>query len=253
MGRNAWAEMDPDLASMKRSGGIGWGKVLAGLGAIAAITFVGAYYVPLYRAHGTLSREHQRISEKAQALDQSLVQAQRTLQAAETKLKGMESEQSARESGSAKSTARAENVLAALNTALERHAARGKLLVGKDGDDVVVAIADSLVFSPKKLDVSAQGRGLLCDVAKASAGNLLVVQAFDAGDTPAAPLAAKYPTAWSLRSARAASVAEALADKCGVKPARLAAAGVGAPHPNSTGAKLLPDYIELHVRFSDVL
>ena len=253
MGRNAWAEMDPDLASMKRTGGISWSKVLIGLIVIGVVTFIAAYYVPLYRAHSTLTREHQRISEKAQTLDTGLVQAQRSLQAVEAKLKTLEDEQSERETGSAKSAAQADGVQAALASALERYAKRGGLVVGKDGSDVVVAVADALLFAPKKLDVSGQGRSLLCDVAKASGANLLVVQAFDSGEPPEAPLSTKFPTAWSLRSARAASIAEALADKCGVKPARLAAAGLGAVRPSSIGAKLPPDHVELHVRFGDAL
>lgn len=253
MGRNAWAEMDPDIASMKRSGGISWSKVLIGLIVIGVVTFIAAYYVPLYRAHSTLTREHQRISEKAQALDTGLVQAQRSLQAVEAKLKTLEDERSERETGSAKSAAQVDNVHAALTNALDRHAKRGGLMVGKDGADVVVAIDDALLFAPKKVDVSGQGRALLCEVAKAGGSNLLIVQAFDSGEPPEAPLATKFPTAWSLRSARAASIAEALGDKCGVKPARLAAAGVGAVRPSSVGAKLPPSHIEVHVRFGDAI
>jgi flagellar motor protein MotB len=252
MGRNPWDEIDPDLARMKgSSGGMSWGKVFVGLIVIAVVTLFGAYYVPLHRAHATLSREHQKISDKAQSLDQQLVSAQRSMQSMESKLKGLESEQDARASGSAKSAAEADGVRSTLATALDRHVKKGGVAVGKEGSDVVVALADTLLFAPKKLDVSGGGRALLCEIAKSSGStSALIVRALDAGEAPAEPLAAKFPTVWALRSARAASIAETLADKCGVKPARLSASAAGG-RPSNTASTLPPEHIEVYVRSSD--
>jgi flagellar motor protein MotB len=169
----------------------------------------------------------------------------------ETKLKSLESEHDARESGSAKSAALADSVRGALATALDRYTKKGGVALGKEAGDVVVAVSDNMLFTPKKVDVSGSGRALLCELAKGSgSSSTLVVRAFDAGEPPAEPLAAKFPTAWSLRAARAASVAETLADKCGVKPARLVASGVGGRASN-TASTLPPEHIEVHVRASE--
>jgi chemotaxis protein MotB len=251
MGRNPWDEIDPDLARMKgSSGGMSWGKVFVGLIVIAVVTLFGAYYVPLYRAHATLSREHRKISDKAQALDQQVVLAQRSLQSMETKLKSLESEHDARESGSARSAALADGVRNTLAAALDRYTKKGGVAVGKEAGDVVVAVSDSVLFAPKKVDVSGAGRALLCELAKGSGASFLVVRAFDAGEPPAEPLAAKFPSAWALRAARAASVAETLSEKCGVKPARLVASGVGGRASN-IASTLPPEHIEVVVRAGD--
>lgn len=248
MGRNPWEDMDPDVLAMRGGGGSGmsWGKIFIGLIVIGVLTFFAAYYIPLFRAHDTLTAEHRRISDRAQALDQKLGQTNTALQAAQAKLRTLEAEQSQRESGTLQATARTDSVRAALGTAFERYSRKGSLAVGAEGDRVIVALADALVFAPRKLDVSNQGRSILCEFAKASGGRAIEVRAFDSGEPPAAPLATKYPTAWSLRNARAAGIAEVLTEKCGVQASKLLAAGAGSVQSASTlGAKLPAERVEL--------
>lgn len=225
-----------------------WGKVFVGLIVIGVVTFFAAYYIPLFRAHDTLTAEHRRIADKAQSLDQRLGQTNAALAAAQTKLRALEAEQSQRESGSAQASARTDSVRTALGTALERYSRKGALMVGAEGERVIVATSDAALFAPRKLDVSNQGRSILCEIAKAAGGRALEVRAFDSGEPPGEPLAAKFPSAWSLRSARAAGVAEVLAEKCGVEASKLTASGVGSLQAASPlGAKLSPDRVELAI------
>lgn len=224
-----------------------WGKVLVGLVVIAIGTFVAAYYVPLYRAHDTLSQEHRRVTDKIQALGQSLAQAQQSVSSLESKLRALESERQEREAGNSRTAAEVERLQAALSSSLDRYTKRGGVSLARDGNQVVVAIADTAVFAPRKLDVTSQGRALLCDVAKGVGSGTLDVRAFDSGEEPEPALAAKFPNVWALRAARAASLAEVLAGKCGVQPARLVASGVGDTRPSSSGTKMPVERIEIRV------
>lgn len=242
MGRNPWQDMDPDEVGMmgRRASGMSFGKVFTGLIAIGVLTFVGAYYVPLYRAHTTLTHEHERISGRVRELEQQLASAQTSIKGLETKLSGLAEQQGASGAG-------LDGVQATLSQSLDRYVKRGGVVVGKEGNEVVIALSDSQVFYPKKVDVSAMGRLLLCDIAKSSGASLLSVRAFDSGAEPGPPLSSKFSTAWALRSARAASIAETLAEKCGVKPARLVASGVGST-AGTTGSSLPPEHIEVRVQ-----
>ncbi|HEY8944021.1 MAG TPA: hypothetical protein VIM73_07160 [Polyangiaceae bacterium] len=239
MGRNAWEDIDPEIAAMKSSmrprGGMSWGRVLVGLIAIGIVTFVGAYYVPLYRAHTTLSREHERIAEKAKTLEARQVEARTAIAGLETKLRALEEERSARESGNARAAADAEKFRSELSGAIARFVKRGGFAVGVVDGHAVAGLAVPLVFLPRKLDVSNSGTGILCELAKAGGSRAMIVRVHGS-EEPSGPLARTFPSAGALRAGRAASVVSTLVTKCGVQEGRLTAAGAGAPGaPSLTG------------------
>lgn len=232
---------------MRPRGRMGWGRILVGLIVIGVITFVGAYYVPLYRAHTTLSLEHGKVSGKVLELEKSLTETRSTASALDTKLAALQTLQNERDSGKAEDAAEVERLHSELTDRLGRHAKKGGLSVGKDGSRVVVAITDTLVFSPRKLDVSPPGRLLLCELARASGTSRFRVRALGSEDRPSPPLSQKYTTAWSLAAARAASVAEILSSKCGVKSERLLASAAPGARPSPAGSKLGSEQIEIEL------
>ena len=106
----------------------------------------------------------------------------------------------------------------------------------------MVALSDALVFAPRKLEVTPEGRQLLCEIQKASAGRRLAVTAIVDPKANIPQLKAKYPGLWELTAARVASVAEELESKCGAPRARLrtSSAGPAASNVNFDGREARP-------------
>jgi chemotaxis protein MotB len=246
MARNPW-EDDPDLQAFagRRSGGMPWGRVLVGLVVVSGLTFVGAYYLPLFRAHDTLSAEHQRAVSQSKTLERSLTDAQAELQKAKARRDELEAEKSKRESGSASAASDLEGTRSELAAKFDKAIKKNLADVTVKNGIVTVSLADALVLSPKKLDVSGGGKQMLCDIAKAASARALWIFALDDGAAVDPNFAAKYPNAWALRSARASSLADTLETKCGVKPALLQALASARPTNND---KLPPTHFELEIR-----
>ncbi len=69
------AGLEPHAKSSTGQGG----RLFVGLLAIGACTFIGAYYVPLYRAHRALNREYRALAEQAEALKAASLSTQSEL------------------------------------------------------------------------------------------------------------------------------------------------------------------------------
>ncbi|HYO97168.1 MAG TPA: hypothetical protein VER33_21810 [Polyangiaceae bacterium] len=237
-------------SSMRPSGGNRWGRIALLLVVVASVTFVAAYYVPLVRAHADLTAEHRRAADKVQSAEREVTSARTELKASRDKLATLEAERQAQEAGKGQatsatpSTEKRDATRAQLTALLEKHLKKGVAAVALQDGQLVVALADALVFAPRKLDVTPAGRALLCQLAKANDGALRVVGT-DNGQKPPPGLAQKYPSAWVLRAARAGSVAEALENKCSVPAARLSAAGSATASAKLGGAKPPAQHLEL--------
>ena len=226
MARNPWDD-DPDLMAFsgRRSGGMPWGRVFGGLIVVVGLTFLGAYYLPLFLAHDTLAAEHQRAVDQARALEQSLADAKAELQKAAARRDELEAERQKRESGSANAASDVETLRADLASKLDKYIKKNLADVAVKNGVVTVSLADSLVLLPKKMEVGGGAKQVLCDVAKSASGRSLWVFALDDGSAPDEALASKYPGNWGVRTARAATVADVLETKCNVKPRDLSALG----------------------------
>lgn len=227
MARNPW-EDDPDLqafAGRRSGGGMPWGRVLVGLVVVSGLTFLGAYYLPLFRAHDTLAAEHQRTVDQTKTLEQSLADAKAQLQKASARRDELEAERQKRESGSASAASDLEALRTDLATKLDKFVKKNLADVSVKNGLVTVSLADSLVLLPKKLEVGAGAKQVLCDIAKSAGARSLWIYAIDDGSEPDAAVAAKYPGNWAMRTARAAAVADTLESKCGVKARDLLALG----------------------------
>jgi chemotaxis protein MotB len=248
MGKSPWDE-DSDVPAFarSRSGSTRWGRVFLGVAFVIVATFVGAYYLPLFRAHDTLSAEHRRVSEQNQTLQRSLNEAQAELKTAKARRDELEAEQHQREATKTGQSSELETVRSELKSKLDRYLKKGSELGSRDGH-LVLAIPDALVFSAGKLEVSNTGKQLLCDFAKASGRKPLNVLALDASDSVAPAFAAKFPSVLALRAARAAAVAETLQAKCEVDAGALRIQlPLAAPAATLEGAKLAPVRIELEL------
>lgn len=253
MGKNPFEEMDPDLnamgASMRPAAGpVSWGRVVTGILVVGCATFAFAYYLPLQRAHETLTRSFSQLQsqvdtanrglKEAQAQAQEATEAKRTLEGQLSELKQVD-----------KAHAETNRALtSALESKLQKPLAKNQAAVGTADAQAVAALSLAYVLSPGKLDVSPQGKDALCAVAgAASKKNIRVLAVADKKSIPAA-LAAKLKTPLDYGSAVAALVAQTLLDKCSVEPARLSATGFPAEpaaNPKHEGKKLAGARVEL--------
>ncbi|MEZ4502206.1 MAG: OmpA family protein [Dehalococcoidia bacterium] len=101
--------------------------------------------------------------------------------------------------------------------------ALGTIVVGRQQDDIVIRLADHLLFPSASAELQPEARELMQVVADVlqTVPNAVRVE----GHTDNVPVGtAAYPTNWELSSARATAVLRALVD-AGVSPVRLSAAG----------------------------
>jgi flagellar motor protein MotB len=229
MAKNPWND-DPDLAAMRpKRGAMPWGRVFIGILVVACGTFALAYYLPLHRAHRSLTDDHTRLRGQLESASSSLKQAQSDLKAAEAKRDELEADRDKRESALKGKSAEAQTLKSSLANSLDKFSKKKLALVGADEAGVRVALSTGLLFGAGKLDVSASGQIALCEIAKASGSRPLRVIGI-ASDVPAA-LKTKFATPWVYASAAAASAAEALESKCSVAPSRLTSERPGATRP----------------------
>ncbi|HLV67368.1 MAG TPA: hypothetical protein VKY73_16215 [Polyangiaceae bacterium] len=236
MGKNPWDELDPDIRAMssglrREGGGRRWATLGLFVLGLAGVTLLLAYYVPLRQAHGALIEEHKKLAAKAKEAERAALDAQRELEKSERHRGELEHAAEQRESERAAVAGRREALAKTLDETLGKSAKKGAYAVGTTPNGVVVALADSALFTPKKLDLSTDGRKLLCAVEGAAGKNKLGVHAPTDAKASGA-LRQKYPSVWAFAAARAAAVTEALESKCGASRQRLRA---GAASPSRAG------------------
>jgi flagellar motor protein MotB len=249
MAKNPWND-DPDLAAMRpKRGAMPWGRVLIGVLVVACGTFALAYYLPLHRAHRSLTDDHTRLRGQLESASNSLKQTQSDLKEAAAKRDELEADREKRESASKGRSAEAQTLKTKLASSLEKFSKKKLALVGADDAGVHVALSTGLLFGAGKLDVTASGQIALCEIAKASGSRPLRVIGI-ASDVPAA-LQAKFASAWVYASAAAASAADVLESKCSVAPSRLTSERPGAARaPGSTFGGDVPPATRVEVVIS---
>jgi flagellar motor protein MotB len=229
MARNPWND-DPDVAAMRpRRGPMPWGRVLIGVVLVGCGTFGLAYYLPLYRAHRSLSDDHSRLRGQLETAQGTLGKVQSDLKSVTEKHDELAAERDKRESATKGKSAELAGVKSALAAALEKSVKKKQVLVGSDDSGVRVALSSAFLFTTGKVEPSGSGRAALCEVAKASGSRPLRVVGVT-GEVPAL-LKLKFPNSWAYTGAATASVAETLAEKCAVLPARISTEAPGAPRP----------------------
>jgi chemotaxis protein MotB len=244
----AWEDLaEADLGPYGKKRGTSWGKVLVGLLLIGFVTFVAAYYVPLYQAHQRLSAQYRELNQRSQALSDSVSKAQQELKSATGQRDQLQAERDRADAAQKTDGDRQERLRSALASKLDKFVKKGNAgVVVKEGA-LFVAFDSAVLFSPQKLDLSPAGRQLLCDAVKVGEAKSVMVSASLAEGSSAPPALAKlYPTPWALSAARAAAVAQALQDTCALPATQLRATGVANREPLPT-LKISGDHLELEL------
>jgi chemotaxis protein MotB len=240
----AWAEEPDQNAFAGRApsgGGSTFKRVLVGFAVVGVATFVAAYYLPLYRAHQSLTVEQRTLSQKVETLESTLSTSKRELESVSREKSELSAEREKRDGVTKAGEEKLATLKKDISVKLEKAIAKGGVSLTVAGESVIVGVTDGLVFTPNKSDVSPKGKLLLCDVAKAASGRSIALS----GVSAEAP--ATFDSIWGYTAARAASAAATLESKCGVSAQKLSATGRGAqssPEANREFGKL-PSRLEI--------
>lgn len=253
MAKNPFETMDPDLRAMGASmrptaGPVSWGRVLTGILVVGCATFALAYYLPLQRAHETLTRSFSQLQSQVDTANRGLKEAQaQTQEASEAKqaLQGQLNELKQLDKAHAEAN---RAVTSSLEAKLQKPLAKNQAAVGSMDAQAVVALSLAYVLTPGKLEVSPQGKDALCTTA--AAANKKTIRVLAVADKKSIPavLAAKLKTPLDYTSGVAALVAQTLLDKCSVEPTRVSGTGFPAEpaaNPKLEGKKLAGARVEL--------
>lgn len=252
MGKNRFEDLDPDLQAMRASmrpasAPVRWGRVLTGVLIVACATFAFAYHLPLQRAHQTLTSQFSELQAQVDTANRSLEEARGQVKTLTEKRDVLENELKEQAAAAKSQNEGVSDLKQAVESKLKKAIGKDLASVGVDGSKIVASIALGSVLSRGKLDVSAEGKTLLCDVAQASGKRNIRVLAVAGKSVPAA-YATKLKTPWDFSTAVASSVAQALAGQCSVDPDRLSATGfAGEPPagPQFEGKRVAAPRVEL--------
>ena len=232
MARKAAWEDASDLGPYGKSRSTSWGRVFILLLLVGIGTFVGAYYMPLYRAQQKLAEQYRGLSQQSQSLTESAQKAQSDLKSVTADRDALRAEHDRRESAKKGEGDQLERVRADLSIKLDKFLKKGSAILAPNGGSLLVALDGAVLFVPQKLDFSLAGKAALCDVAKGAQGFSVRVSGSLAEDATVPPgLAASFANPWALSAARAAAVTQLFEDKCGFAGGQLNATGNGKHEP----------------------
>jgi hypothetical protein len=232
MGKNPF-EDDSDVQAMRASmrpaaGPMRWGQVLTGILIVACATFAFAYYLPLQRAHSTLTQRFSELQAQVSSANRALEESRKQAKALEEKQQALASQvDQAQENEKARSAA-SQTIKSALESKLQKALEKNQAAIGVANAQAVASLSLAHLLTPNKLEISPQGKVTLCGVASASNDRPLRVLAVADKKSIPAPLAAKLKTPLQYSVAVAQLVTETLLDKCSVLATRVSATGVAA-------------------------
>ena len=147
-----------------------------------------------------------------------------------------------RETAAEKQAAQAEleRTRADLASKLASEIKDGEVVIRLRGGDLVVDVADKVLFDTGKAEVSDRGQAVLKQVAASIVRMpkrvFQVSGHTDAARVKSADVREHYPTNWELSTARATNVVRFLQEKCGIPGRRLVAAGYAEHQPVASNA-----------------
>ena len=222
-----------EAALVKKPKPIGW--FAAGLIGVAALGFVGAYYLPLQAAHTTLLEKHEELAKKSNELDQALKDKNKALTSStqrkdelERFVKGGTEAENKLKSQLQIEQATAERQLTAYIKAKLAH-------VEVADTELVLGFSERAVFSPHAEKMIPQSQTQICKAIQSIGQN----KDFTLRVETRTPATEK--DAWALSAARAAAAAELLTARCKVDAGQVVA------ESNLTSGDEAGDALVIHV------
>lgn len=205
------------------------------------------YYVPLRRETLRLRTEHRALSEGASTARADLARAESELAAARARARELESSLEEQKGTLEKTQDRIDKLKERLTAQFSRLHQAKLLTVASAADRVSVAVAASVLFADHRPIVTANGRSLLCDLAKTImddfAGQIRVTGYYGKPDIAERELARRYATAWELSAVRAAAAVDALEKTCRAPTDRFLAVGYGPRAAGPLGENVALEFV----------
>ncbi len=228
MGKNPWEDPDHEVAAlaatMRTKSPNRWLRIAVGLLVVAVLTFVAAYYVPLFRAHDALRDDFQQLSERRRVLDETLKNKERELEHTKEEKAALQAKIDQRAAAEQAVTERLEKLETSISSSLRAQQTRGLAASSVEDGQVRISLANNLVFSPHTLTIGSRGTSVLCDaVSEVKGGSIRVTSVTSPDEPPSVQLRSKYSTPRELSAARAAAVSNRIEQSCKVPAERLEA------------------------------
>ncbi|MGC4068727.1 MAG: hypothetical protein QM784_29580 [Polyangiaceae bacterium] len=237
MGKKDWqrALEEDDLSAVvsTQSRGRGW-RVASIVLLLGIATFGAAYYIPLYRAHSTLTDEYKKLSAESQTQRKQLTETIDTLKKVAEERDRLASQTRGVRDSQESAAQQIEKVEGAVGAALKKFTGKGKVEIARTTDAIEVTLASPALLGLGTADVTDFGKKTMCALAGALKSKDVQLQIIGNGADPKTKTAVSFP----LAAARAANLAKHLNDACGVDAARLHVGVRSTPAEASLGATI---------------
>jgi chemotaxis protein MotB len=226
----------------RRSGGwVGWLFFVLLLGGAGA--FVWYLYLPLRKSALELNQRGVQAAETAKRQDARLKDSESRLAEITAKQEALTGQLVQTVAEKEKIEAELKSVQDSLAQKLEPEIQAGNVRIVRRGNDLVVDLADQILFESGKSEVHEKGQKVLSQVAPTLAQltdySIQVGGHTDSSRITASTTQERFPTNWELSAARATNVVRFLEERGNVPGSRLAAMGLSMYRPvasNSTTA-----------------
>jgi chemotaxis protein MotB len=222
----------------RRSGGFwGWVLFVLLLGALGA--FVYYLYLPLRSARASLDADLAAAKDRERVAAKRLKEANdrfATLQQDLSKVSG-ELQQTVAEKEKIESELK--GLQNELTKKLEPEIREGNVRIRRRGQELVLDMADQILFDVGKAEVNDRGKSVLAGVAASVSAlpySLQVAGHTDSSRITTPETQERYPTNWELSTARATNVVRFLQDRGKISGSKLGAAGFAEFRPAQSNA-----------------
>ena len=223
---------------MRRSGGfLGWLLFVLVLGLVGA--FVYYFYLPLRATRAALEADVARGKDRERAALEKLKQAGVRLTGLEQDLTKVSGELQQTVAEKEKIEAELKGLQSDLSKKLEPEIQEGNVRIRRRGQDLVLDMADQILFDTGQAEVNERGKKVLAGVAQSVAQLPYSIQVAGHTDstrvvTPATQ--ERFPTNWELSATRATNVVRFLQERGKIPGQRLAAVGFAEFRPAGSNA-----------------
>jgi flagellar motor protein MotB len=222
-------------------------RFAAGFCAVAAFTVIVGYYVPLRRETVRLRSERHALTESEAAARTALTQKERELGEVSARVQELESALEAQKGTLARTGERIDKLKETLTSQFSRLHQAKLLTVASAADRVSVAVAAPVLFADHRPIVTADGRALLCDLAKSImaefSGQIRVTGYYGKAIIAERDLARRYATPWELSAVRAAAAVDVLEKSCQAPSDRFLAVGYGPRAAGPLGENVALEFV----------
>jgi len=223
----------------RRSGGIlGWLLFVLMLGAAGA--FIYYLYLPLRQARAQLAADLARAREHERALGQNISEQDERFSKLSGDCDKVASELKQTVAEKEKVESELKRVQGELAQKLAPEITSGNIRIRRRGQELVLDMADDILFDKGQAEVSEGGQAVLQQIARSlvelASYGIQVAGHTDSTRVVSAKTQERFATNWELSSARATNVVRFLQERGKIPGSRLVAAGFGEFRPAASNA-----------------